>query len=85
MLVVFANIDSDVTHNYGRKFRPTMDAIRKLFVHQYVHIATSLKAITKELGSADGVCNMKQAPSSSNLLGSNGTANAIDDVDDHVT
>ena len=84
VLILSANNDSAVAHDYGCEFRPVMAAICKLFGHKYVHTATSLKAIIKELGSANGIRNMRQALSPSNLLDSNGTANAVDDVDDRV-
>ena len=38
----------------------------------------------KELDSAYGICDMRQAPSPSNLPGNDGTANAVDDVDNCV-
>ena len=79
MLVVFTNINSSMAHEYGCGFRPAMAAIRKLFRYKHVHTMNSLKTFTKELGSADGVCDMKSATSPSNLHGSNSIANAVDD------
>ena len=58
-----------------------MTAIRKLFGPEHVHNAASLKTIMKELSAADGVRDMRKAPSPSNLLGA---ANAANDVDDCV-
>ena len=80
MIVVFANIDSAMAHEYGLKIQPAMAAILKLFGYRCIHTANSLKTIMnmKELGSADGVYDMKAAPSPSSLRSSNGTANAVD-------
>ena len=82
VLVLLMNVNNAATHEYGRKFRNSMTTIRKLFVPEHVHTAASLKTIMKELSTADGVRNMRKAPSPSNLLGA---ANATDNVDDRVT
>ena len=79
VLTVFANIASVMAHEYGREFRSAMAAIRKLFGHQYDHTVSPLKAVMKDFGSADGIRAMKKAPSPSNLFGSNGAANTVDD------
>ena len=79
VLGIFANIDDTMDHDYDREFRPAMAAIHKLFKYNYVHTANSLKTIMAELGSADGVRTMEDAPSLSNLRGGNGTANVVDD------
>ena len=85
VLVVLVNVVNATAHDYDRKFRLAMTAIHKMFGHQYVHTAASLKTIMKELSAADGICDTWQAPSPSNLFGNNGTANTTDNVNDRVT
>ena len=79
VLVLFATIESNIAHEYGCEFQPTMAAIHKLFEYNYIHTANSLKTITEELGSANSGCDMKAAPLPSSFRGSNGIANTVDD------
>jgi len=81
VLVILVNVNNTAAHEYGREFRNSMTAIRKLFGPEHVHTAASLKTTTKELCAANGVRDMRKAPSPSNLLGA---ANAADDVDNRV-
>ena len=75
-LIMLNNVESAIPHEYGREFWTAMQAIRQLFPYDHVHDATSLKAIMKELSSADGLRVLKEAPSPNEL--STGTANAVE-------
>ena len=55
-----------------------MATICRLFGYNYIHTAKFLKTIMKELGSADGVSDMKAASTPPNLCGDNGTDNAVE-------
>jgi len=75
-LVLIANIALATSEDWGREFRPTLQTIRRCYVHNYVHNATSITDMLRELTTADGVGKLNDAPAP------RGTANA---VTDHVS
>ena len=62
VLTIFANIERAVPHEYGREFRPAMQAIRKKYNYDYQHDDASLTDILQELAAADSVRILKEAP-----------------------
>ena len=64
-LTLLANIETASKSEYGREFRSAMQTIRKSYPYNHVHDATSLQTILKELSGADGVRELKEAPTPS--------------------
>jgi hypothetical protein len=62
MLTLLANIKTATKSNYGHKFCLAMHPIRKKYMYNHVHDATSLQTILTELAGADGVRALKDAP-----------------------
>ncbi len=62
MLTLLANIEMATKSNNDRKFCSAMHAIRKKYTYNQVHDTALLQIILKELGSADGVRVLKDAP-----------------------
>ncbi len=62
MLTLLANIKTATKSDYGREFCSAMHAICKKYTYNYVHDATLLQFILKELVGADSVCVLKDAP-----------------------
>ncbi len=54
-LTLLTNIEAATKSNYGCKFCSAMHAIRKKYMYKYVHDATLLQIILKELAGADGM------------------------------
>ena len=61
-LIILANIHHAKEQDWGHEFRAAMSAIRKKYNYDYIHDATSLAVIIKELSDADELRNMKLAP-----------------------
>ena len=61
-LVLLANIKRAKNKYYGRKFRPSLQNIRRTFPYNHVHDTASITAILQELAVADGVRAMHNAP-----------------------
>ena len=61
-LIILANIHYAKEQTWGNEFRAAMATIRKQYTYDYVHNATSMKFILKELAGADELRNMKLAP-----------------------
>jgi hypothetical protein len=64
-LTLLANIETATKSEFGREFRSSMQAIRKMYTYNHVHDAASLQVILKELSGADGVRELKDAPAPS--------------------
>jgi hypothetical protein len=61
-LTLSANIETATKSDYRREFRSAMHAIRKKYVYNHVHDATSLQTILTELAGANGVRALRDAP-----------------------
>ena len=61
-LIILTNIHYAKEQTWGNEFRAAMATIRKQYTYDYVHNATSMKFILKELAGADELRNMKLAP-----------------------
>ncbi len=61
-LTLLANIETATKSNYGHEFCLAMHATRKKYTYNYVHDATLLQFILKELAGVDGVRVLKDAP-----------------------
>jgi hypothetical protein len=61
-LTLLANIKTATKSGYGREFCSAMHAIRKKYAYNHVHDVTLLQNILTELGGADGVRNLQDAP-----------------------
>jgi hypothetical protein len=75
-LMLLANIETATKSDYGREFCSAMHTIRKKYAYNHVHDATSLQTILTELGGADGVRALKDAPSPNATTGCS-VANSI--------
>jgi hypothetical protein len=60
-ITLLANIKTATKSNYGREFHSAMHTIRKKYMYNHVHGATSLRFILKELADASGVQVFKDA------------------------
>ena len=74
--VIIANVDAAAQEEYGVDFRQSLQAIRRQYNYNHVHDAASLAVIMKELASADGARNLRDAPNA-NALSNSGKAHAV--------
>jgi hypothetical protein len=74
-LTLIANIENATKAEHGCKFQLAMQAICKKYMYNYVHNATLLQDIMKELTGADGVCKLKDTPAPRT-----GTAHSVTDL-----
>jgi hypothetical protein len=75
-IVIIANVDAAAQEEYGVDFRQSLQAIRRQYYYNHVHDAALLAFIMKELASADGARNLRDAPNA-NALSNSGQANAV--------
>ena len=74
--VIIANVDAAAQEEYGVDFRQSLQSIRRQYDYNHVHDAASLAIIMKELASADGARNLRDAPNA-NALSNAGKAHAV--------
>ena len=73
MLIIMANIEEAIRHDYGREFRQTIHDHRREHAYDKKHTATTTNKLLTELAAADAVRRLRDAPAPNHL----GTANAV--------
>ena len=73
MLVIMANIEEAIRHDYGREFRQTIHDHRREHAYDKKHTATTTNKLLAELAAADAVRRLRDAPAPTQQ----GTANAV--------
>jgi hypothetical protein len=62
VIILLTNIETAVSEEYGRKFCPALQAIRRQYPYNHVHDASSLSNMLTKLFGADAVSKLKDAP-----------------------